>query len=316
MSNSLLTSLRSLGRSRWRLLAVAVSAVWQGPIAAARGQDEPSPAQANSAASARELLTQAWNLAAAGDETRAADLADRAVKLAGGAPSARLERGRLLDRLRRFDGAIADFDAVLAGGGATFPVLRLRAGARFKSGDVAGAIADYEQAGRLDARRNRELWELGIAYYYAEKYQLGAEQFALYQTYYAADVENVVWRFLCQAAQFDADAARAEMLPLEGVDRRVPLMVVHEMFLGRAEPDDVLAAASAGEPNENVLREREFYGHLYVGLYYAAMGNQPAARRHLVAARERKISHFMWDVAGVHLLLWDRQEDKEHAASP
>lgn len=274
-----------------------------GVLASGQGTSVPAAA----------LFAQARAAASEGDAARAAKLADEAVAASEGAVGALLERGRLLDTLRMFDRAISDYNTVLDRVDASFDLLRIRAGARFKSGDVEGSIVDFERAAQLAPDRNRELWELGIAYYYAGKYEQGAEQFALYQTYYAADVENIVWRFLCQAAASDAAAARADMMPLEGVDRRVPLMEVDALFRGRGAADAVLKAATAGNPSEGELRQRLFYGHLYLGLYYAAMGSETEARHHLQEARAREISHYMWDVVNVHCRRLDEPAKKEDA---
>ena len=84
-------------------------------------------------------------------------------------------------------------------------------------------------------------------------------------------------------------------------DPRVPMMTVYRLYAGEAKPDDVLAAAQAGEPNERELNARLFYAHLYLGLYYEVQGDPAKAREHIEkAARDHKIGHYMWDVANVH----------------
>lgn len=57
-----------------------------------------------------------------------------------------------------------------------------------------------------------------------------------------AEVENAAWHFLCVARAELPEAARQQLLPV-GPDARVPMREVYQMFLGRATPAQVLAAA-------------------------------------------------------------------------
>jgi lipoprotein NlpI len=90
-------------------------------------------------------------------------------------------------------------------------------------------------------------------------------------------------------------------MPLDREDRRVPLMKVYAVYRGEATPDDVLTAAREGNPSETELRHRLFYAHLYLALYFEANSDEESAKRHMRLAHEQKISHYMWDVADVHL---------------
>lgn len=161
------------------------------------------------------------------------------------------------------------------------------------------AIADFDKAIELAPELERRHWKRGIAYYYAKKYAEGAAQFELYQTYDANDVENSVWRFLCMAKDVGVEQARKELLPIEN-DRRVPLMVVYAMFRAEAEPSDVMDAVKAGDPPAEELKRREFYAHLYLGLYYDALGQQDSATKHMNQAVERELPGYMWSIAKVH----------------
>lgn len=177
------------------------------------------------------------------------------------------------------------------------------------AGKFQEAVADFDKAISLEPERGRRHWKRGIACYYAGKYADGAEQFAQYQTFDSNDVENSVWRFLCMAKDDSLDAdgkpvgglekARTELLPIEN-DRRVPLMVVYALFRGEVAVDDVLSAVKQGSPEGDELKLREFYAHLYLGLYHDAIGKPEIARRHLQAAVERELPGYMWDIAKVH----------------
>lgn len=182
--------------------------------------------------------------------------------------------------------------------------LDARGAAYFKNGDIAASINDFDEAIRQQPQRERSHWRRGISCYYAGRYARGAKQFELYQAYDAADVENVVWRFLCQVQAGDRtpDAlkqARRDMLPLGAPDRRVPMTEIDALFRGNGSSDAVFAAAKA-DATAAQKHSRMFYAHLYVGLF-CEVSNQPEqAREHLEAADKLKIGHYMWDVAHVH----------------
>ena len=78
------------------------------------------------------------------------------------------------------------------------------------------------------------------------------------------DVENAAWHFLCVARGRIAGEARAALLPV-GPDARVPMREVYQMFRGALDAGQVLSAAGI-EP------AGQFYGHLYLGLYFEALG--------------------------------------------
>ncbi|MFM8703884.1 MAG: hypothetical protein ACKOHG_08445 [Planctomycetia bacterium] len=86
---------------------------------------------------------------------------------------------------------------------------------------------------------------------------------------------------------------------------------VMDLYAGRCEPADVLAAADrgAGEARRNQL----CYAHLYLGLFFEATGNAAKAREHMLeAAGAFSMVHYMGKVAAVHCRLrgWsDRAEE-------
>lgn len=172
--------------------------------------------------------------------------------------------------------------------------------AHFKNGDVDASIKDFDRVAELSPSLEKTLWERGISHYYAGKFDDGAKQFELYQTYHDADVENAAWRYLCVARSADIEKARASILPIEG-DRRIPMMKIYAMYQGKATPDDVMATAKAGEPSEAELDQRLFYAHLYIGLIHEVAGEPDLARKHIAAAVKHPIGHYMHDVARVHL---------------
>ncbi|MFM9195770.1 MAG: hypothetical protein ACKOWG_08515 [Planctomycetia bacterium] len=155
-----------------------------------------------------------------------------------------------------------------------------------------------------------ELWQRGLALYYAERYDDGARQFESHRTVNPNDVENAAWHFLCVARLAGPAAARARLLPV-GEDTRAPMKEIMDLYAGRCEPVDVLAAAERGAGGAR--RNQLCYAHLYLGLFFEATGNIPKAREHMLqAAGPFSMNHFMGKVAAVHCRLreWsDRVEE-------
>ena len=135
-----------------------------------------------------------------------------------------------------------------------------------------------------------ELWQRGLALYYAERFDDGAKQFELHRTVNPNDVENAAWHFLCVARLAGSQVARARLLPV-GEDARVPMKEIMDLYAGRCRPADVLAAAERG-PGE-ARRNQLCYAHLYLGLFYEATGNAARAREHMLqAAGAVSMNHF------------------------
>ena len=195
--------------------------------------------------------------------------------------------------------AVELLDRVIALGGASAGMHRMRGRERFCAGDVKGSIADFDRVAQLTPAEEKTLWERGISHYYAGRFDDGAKQFELYQTYHNADVENAAWRYMCVARSDGIDAARRSLLPIEG-DRRIPMMKIYAMFKGEATPADVLQTAKAGEPDERELNQRLFYAHLYIGLFHEAAGQHAKAKEHIAASVDHPIGHYMHDVARIH----------------
>ncbi|MBL9080358.1 MAG: tetratricopeptide repeat protein [Planctomycetales bacterium] len=171
----------------------------------------------------------------------------------------------------------------------------------FRAGKFAESVAAFDEEIRLEPRRAPWHWKRGISLYYAGRYADGAKQFEGYQTVDDNDVENAVWRYLCQvrAPTVGPEKARSGILPIKN-DGRVPMMQIYSMFRGEAQPDDVLAACR-GEGISTAEREhRLFYAHLYLGLFHDAHGRKSEAIKHMSEAKRLRIAHYMGDVAVVH----------------
>ncbi|MDX1965143.1 MAG: hypothetical protein SFX18_18510 [Pirellulales bacterium] len=179
---------------------------------------------------------------------------------------------------------------------------QLRGELRFKAGLMAESLADFDKVIELQPRREPGHWQRGICYYYLGDYEKGRKQFEQYQNVDDNDVENVVWRAMCMARdpQLGWEKAAADLWKVR-FDRRVPLMVVHKLFADQAQPADVLAAVTEGQPGAEELQSRQFYAHLYLGLYYDAKQEPVEARKYLeLAAGKYALPGYMGDVARVH----------------
>ncbi len=171
-----------------------------------------------------------------------------------------------------------------------------RAVGDFLAGRLAESVEGFDAVAKLAPDSAPQLWQRGIALYYAGRFSDCRAQFEAHRTVNPNDVENAAWHFLCVARAESPAAARAALLPV-GPDPRVPMRQIAEMFRGTASPEDVLASAK-GAP------ESTFYAHLYVGLYFEALGEDALALEHLrVAAADRSAlaGGYMHTVAGIHL---------------
>jgi hypothetical protein len=193
----------------------------------------------------------------------------------------------------------------------------LLSAAVLRAGETSGPQQDFNEAVRLffEARpvesarlfdavvkaspaSEPELWQRGLALYYAGRFADGRRQFEVHRTVNPGDVENVAWHFACVAREQGVAAARAALLPV-GDDTRVPMRQILGLFAGREGAEAVLAAAERGEAADR--RNQLCYAHLYLGLYFDATGDAEAAKRHiLLAAGPFSMDHFMGRVAGVH----------------
>lgn len=175
----------------------------------------------------------------------------------------------------------------------------------FFDGDIDKSIADFDQYIALNPEREPHHWQRGISYYYAKSYKKGKEQFEVHQTVNSQDVENAVWHFLCavRTPEGNVDSARKIFIPIDS-DQRIPMKEIHTLFAGKGDAEAVLVAAKAGNPSAENLRNQLCYAHLYLGLYYEALGQKEKSAKHIrLAAVDYKMDHYMGKVAQVHAKL-------------
>jgi lipoprotein NlpI len=171
-----------------------------------------------------------------------------------------------------------------------------RAVADFENGRFADSAAAFDSLAKAVPDQAPYLWQRGIALYYAGRYNDCRRQFESHRAVNPNDVENAAWHFLCVARAESPAMARAALLPV-GPDARVPMREVYQMFRGTLTPEQVISAAGS-QP------EAQFYAHLYLGLYFEAVGMKDRALQHItIAAADRFESYggYMHMVASVHL---------------
>src|SRR5262245_6022671 len=255
------------------------------------------------AQTADDLLEAAVKALKEGRHDEALAQADKAVQADPKRPPAYLVRGAAYEGLGRHAEAITDFDKAIALDSKLAEAYDHRGSERFKLGQIAESLADFNRFLELQPKERPGHWKRGISLYYLAKYDEGRQQFGAYEKVDTNDVENSVWHFLCNARLVGVEKARGQMLKI-GKDRRVPMMEVYALFKGETKPDDVLTAARAGQPPAAQLKQRLFYAHLYLGLYYEALGDPKQALEHLTkAAQDYQVGHYMGDVARVHMEL-------------
>jgi lipoprotein NlpI len=242
--------------------------------------------------------------------------ADKAVELAAKAIAADPKdargyflRGSAYEILRQHDKAIADFTRCLERDPKAAAAYDHRGSEQFILGQIRESLDDFDKFLKLQPKEAPGHWKRGISLYYARRYEDGRKQFKDGDKIFANDVENAVWHFLCNAKIQGIDKARSDMLKI-GKDDRVPLMKINDLFSGKCKPADVLAAAEAGEVPAELRNQQLFYAHLYLGLYYDALGDKRKSLEHMSLASGKYRLGYMGDVAHVHAELL-RKEGKK-----
>jgi len=269
---------------------------------------EPRAAAAETPAPApHPLLLEADAAFQKGRHTNAFALVAKAIAADPNNPKAFALRGRFHSDSQQPAQAIADFDKVIQLDPAATQIYQRRGVEHFRLGQFKESVADFDVVIQRRPESGPEHWQRGISCYYAGMFAEGRKQFESHQTVNPHDVENAVWHFLCVARGSGIKEARAALIPIAG-DSRVPMKEVHALFASQATPEDVLDAA-AKIPGPARDSQSRFYAHLYLGLYYEALGDAPHARQHIYqAAGDFTAGHYMGDVARVHARLLRSKE--------
>jgi lipoprotein NlpI len=173
-----------------------------------------------------------------------------------------------------------------------------RAIADFMNGRVRASADGFDLLAEMMPDELPRLWQRGVALYYEGRYKECAKQFAAHRAVNPTDAENVAWHFVCVARAESPRKARDSVLSIVP-DARVPMPELYDRLRGLTTPERLLQAAlSTGK------LEAEFDAHLYLGLYFDALGDTERTRIHITAAaadRFKDIAGFMHAAARVHL---------------
>mgnify|MGYP003336756739 FL=1 len=172
----------------------------------------------------------------------------------------------------------------------------------FFAGRIEPSVAAFDELARVAPRLMPQLWQRGIALYYAGRFDDCRRQFEAHRTVNPDDVENAAWHFLCVARAESPARAKAALLPV-GPDARVPMREVYRLYRGEMTPEQVLRAGQGSA-------DGQFYANLYVGLYYDAIGETAKARAAITTAADERYASsggYMHRVARVHLGQLDRR---------
>lgn len=220
----------------------------------------------------------------------------------------------LAARQHDFVQAVAELDAAKGMGLTDSLVFYHRGRWNFQAGRIDESMQDFDRYVELAPARANSQWERGITCYYAGKYREGAKQFVDYQNFHDNDVENAVWRYLCQI-QFDGlEKARQAILPIKN-DRRVPMMEIYRLFRGESTPDKVLQVLADSRSTGELARHEAFDAHLYLALFFDAQKDWPSATRHVdLAVKQFDKGDYMWSVAVQHQRHLRKQQQKTNKA--
>ncbi|XP_023739352.1 uncharacterized protein LOC111887418 isoform X1 [Lactuca sativa] len=171
------------------------------------------------------------------------------------------------------------WDAITGGAGSSREALiAIRRGmVLFRQGDVAGSVAEFDNAIQLDPRQKAYLWQRGLSLYYLDRFEEGAEQFRIDVAQNPNDTEESIWCFLCEAQLYGATEARKRFLEV-GRDPRPVMREAYNMFKDGGDPEKLVDVFSKGRESEY------FYASLYAGLYYESQNETDKAKVHLVAS--------------------------------
>jgi lipoprotein NlpI len=187
----------------------------------------------------------------------------------------------------------------------SLPAVMLVGDASFMMGNIKQSIESYDRVIELKPQLEPQLWQRGLALYYAERFQDGKDQFETHQSYNTQDVENAVWHLLCNSKIVGLDKARENFIPITK-DARVPMKQIHQLFGGTGDVEAVFTAARTTPAVGRTKAIQIYYAHLYTGLYYDMIGDQAKAiaeMREAAKVNPLRKDLLMGRVADVHLMI-------------
>lgn len=173
----------------------------------------------------------------------------------------------------------------------------------FRKGDIIGSIAQFDRATDKSPSMSAVMWQRGLSYYYAEKYDEGSKQFRYDIAANPSDAEEIIWTVLCESRLQGFPTALANMPVLPKVDRRPIMRAVFDMFQGKTDEKTLIDLGDkSGLDNSG---GDYFYSRLYLSLYREAKGDAEGSKQFMkdaVASYYGRTSNdYMTAVARVHL---------------
>lgn len=167
----------------------------------------------------------------------------------------------------------------------------------FANGQASESVAAFDRVIKLQPQLKPQLWQRGLALYYADRYADVVDQLESHQNFNTQDVENSVWHMLSKAKIASVEEARKGMIEITR-DRRIAMPEIYEMFAGRGSVDQVRAAAqTSGNPSTI------YHASLYIGLFHEMMGEKEKSQSAIESAIEENPfgpTVFMGNVARMH----------------
>lgn len=222
-------------------------------------------------------------------------------------------RGRIYEEENQHAKAEADYTSIITENKNDAGLYQRRGVVRFFQLKFADSLADFDKFIEMVPSQEPYHWQRGLVHYYAGKYKAGRKQFEVHQTVNTQDVENAVWHYLCIAKTEGTKEAERNFIKITS-DSRVPLKEIHSLFSGKGTEQQVLDAIKKGNPNANTLARNQFYGHLYLGLYFESQNEENKAAEYIALAAKGHESHgYMGQVARVHHE-WLQKKSKQKEA--
>ncbi len=195
----------------------------------------------------------------------------------------------------------AEIAIKVAEANATNPQLQQRlAEIVFLAGKPAESVPLFDRVVKLLPETAPQNWQRGIALCCVGNFEEGERQFATHHAVNPDDVENSAWHFLCVAKTKGLAEARKSVIGSRG-DSREPMMSVLKMLKGELTPEKVTVAAVANTTEGASRRQAEFYGSLYIALYFDSIGETEKAIAEFKRCVALGEQGYMADTARVYL---------------
>lgn len=275
---------------RFRNVVLLVCAALASAAFAAETASHRRAAETNAWQPLLQQARAAWRT----NSTTALALCDLAIAAGKTNAPAWFQRAAIHDYRREFDSARDDVVEGLRLDPRSSEGWEWRGMIEFKLRHFRDSVAAFDHLLELLPAQRPYQWQRGISLYCAGDYAEGRKQFELHQSVNPNDVENSVWHFLCVSRVDGVEQARKSMLK-PGADPRPPMREILALFAGTGTADAVLSAAQGRRTQAEAL----FNAHLYLGLYFDAVGDKDRAREHLDKAAAMAPPHYMGEVAKV-----------------